>query len=69
VLSLEWLPSRRNIYRTLKAHKAEVPDLAFWTHMFSTYKAYLEHQFDEEYLHRRMVERTKAKQERRMKRQ
>ncbi|CAG8469306.1 9457_t:CDS:2 [Paraglomus brasilianum] len=60
-----WLPSRQNLYRTLRAQKPNIPDIDFWIGLFPSFKEYLEHQFDDTYIenkkHERYLERIARK--------
>ncbi|CAG8466994.1 1034_t:CDS:2 [Ambispora gerdemannii] len=59
-----WIPSRQNLYRIIIAQKGSV-NAATWIELLPSYKSYIEHQFDDEYLARRLHE---AWEERELKR-
>ncbi|CAG8475296.1 4639_t:CDS:2 [Ambispora leptoticha] len=60
-----WIPSRQNLYRTLTAQKECVPDVTFWTTLIPSAKTYIEHQFDQEYLSRRRLEKWQLREQKR----
>nr|CAG8583457.1 5211_t:CDS:10 [Entrophospora candida] len=51
-----WIPSKKNIHRTLKAQRKILPNMEYWIKLFPTYKTYIEKQYDEEYLKRKWLE-------------
>ncbi|RGB39494.1 hypothetical protein C1646_811922 [Rhizophagus diaphanus] len=52
-----WFPNRRKVYRMLKANRSVIPEIDYWIRVMPPFKEYIEHQFDEEYLNARRLER------------
>jgi hypothetical protein len=41
----------------LKAHRSVIPEVDYWVRVLPPFKEYIEHQFDDEYLHARRLAR------------
>ncbi|GBC02143.1 hypothetical protein RclHR1_04480007 [Rhizophagus clarus] len=56
-----WFPNRQKVYRMLNAHRSVIPEIDYWVRVLPPYKEYIEHQFDNEYLHARRLTRVEER--------
>ncbi|CAG8573509.1 7226_t:CDS:10 [Diversispora eburnea] len=61
----DWHPSRRTIYRIMKAQRNQIPQIEWWIELFPKYKEYFELQFNDELIRKILNEKYEARQEKR----
>ncbi|CAG8604767.1 17967_t:CDS:2 [Acaulospora morrowiae] len=60
ISNAKWRPSRRTIYRTIKAQRSQIPDVKWWIDLVPMHKDYLELQFDNELMKKLARQRYEA---------
>ncbi|RHZ82631.1 hypothetical protein Glove_106g44 [Diversispora epigaea] len=61
----DWHPSRRTIYRIMKAQRNQIPQIEWWIELLPRYKEYFELQFNDELMRKILNEKYEARQENR----